>query len=92
MAPILGGDQLQLYMKSGSHFYVITQTLNATISFKALDQSNQEIEIDSDAIKKLNADIDVNFSRQSGSNRVVSGSNLTIGVHYDTKMISLLVK
>ncbi|MDZ4298487.1 MAG: hypothetical protein U0998_09130 [Moraxellaceae bacterium] len=84
--------QLQLYMQNGTRFDVITQTLNANVSFRVIDQSNQEVAVDSEVIKKLNTDFDINFSRQRNSNRVISGSNLTVGVHYDPKMIGLLVK
>jgi len=84
--------QLQLYMQNGTHFDVITQTLNANVSFKVIDQLNQEVAVDPEVIRKLNADFDFNFSRQGNSNRIISGSNLTVGVHYDPKMIGLLVK
>ncbi|WP_323847036.1 hypothetical protein [Microbulbifer magnicolonia] len=84
--------QLQAYMKDGTHFDVITQTLNATVSFKVIDESNQEITIDSEVIEKLNSEFKVDFSREIGSNRVVSGKNVTVGIHYDPKMISLLTE
>lgn len=84
--------QLQIYMKNGTRFDVITQTLNANISFRVIDQTNQEVAVDSEVIKRLSADFNINFSRQADSNRVISGSNLTVGVHYDPKMIALLMK
>lgn len=84
--------QLQIYMKDGTHFDVITQTLSATVAFKILDESNQEVAVDSEVIKKLNSEFNIDFSRQNGSNRVVSGSNLTVGIHYDPKMVGLLVE
>ncbi|CAI4159152.1 conserved exported hypothetical protein [Alteromonas macleodii] len=83
---------LDMYMDDGTRFDVITQTLNATISFKVLSSSGQVLNLDSEVIEKLSSDFDIEFSRQAGSNSIISGSNLTVGIHYDPKMIALLVK
>lgn len=83
--------QLKLYMEDGTHFDVITQTLSATISFKVVDSNNQDVAIDSEIIKKLNSDFNIDFKRQADSNKIISGSNLVVGIHYDPKMVNLLV-
>lgn len=84
--------QLQIYMNDGTHFDVVTQTISATIAFKVVDTNNQEVEVDSEVIKKLNSDFNISFSRKAGSNKVISGKDLVVGIHYDRKMINLLTK
>lgn len=84
--------QLRVYMNDGTHFDVVTQTLSATIAFKVVDINDQEVEVDTEVIKKINSDFNIEFARQSGSNKVVSGTDLVVGIHYDPKMINLLTK
>lgn len=84
--------QLDLYMKDGTHFDVITQTLSATVSFRVVDGSNQEIKLDTEVLKKVNSEFETNFKRKANSNSIISGSDLVVGIHYDPKMIDLLTK
>lgn len=84
--------QLQLYMNDGTHFDVITQTLSATISFKVLDSNNHEVIVDSEVIKKINSEFNIDFARQDNSNKIISGTDLVVGIHYDRQMINLLMR
>lgn len=84
-------DHLESYIDEGTHFDVITQTLSATISFTAVDNSNSELKIDSEVIRKLNSEFNLDFKHGASSNKVISGTNLVVGFHYDPKMIKILL-
>lgn len=76
--------QLEIYANDG------TQTLTATISFTVVDSNNQDVVVDTEVLKKLNSDFNIEFSREAGSNRVITGTDLVVGFHYDPKMIQLV--
>ena len=80
------------YMDTGTHFDVITTTLSANVSFTLVDASKNEVSIDSEIIKKLNSDFNIDFSKTDGSKKVVTGSNLVIGIHLDPKLVSIIMK
>lgn len=82
---------LKSYINKGTHFDVITQTLSATISFSIVDTSGIAIDVDSEVIEKLNSAFKLNFAKKSGEDRTVSGSNLVVGIHYDPKMIDIIL-
>ena len=79
-------------MDDGTHFDVITTTLSANVSFTLVDASKNAVEIDSEIIKKLNSDFNIDFNQADGSKKVITGSNLVIGIHTDPKLIRLLMK
>lgn len=83
---------LESYRKNGTHFDVITQTLNASISFSIVDTSGAVLDVDSEVIKKLNSEFNLNFERKVGNNKTITGSNLVVGIHYDPEMIDILMK
>ncbi len=85
-------ELIDSFMDTGSRFDVITTTLSANVSFVLVDASNNTIAIDSEVIKKINSEFNIDFNRDSSSNRVVSGCNLVIGIHTDPKMIRLIMK
>jgi len=85
-------EQIALFMDDGTHFDVITTTLSANVSFTLVDGSKNAVEIDSEVIKKLNSDFNIDFSQVGGSKKVITGSNLVIGIHTDPKLIRLLMK
>jgi hypothetical protein len=57
-----------------------------------VDASKNEVSIDSEIIKKLNSDFNIDFSKTDGSKKVVTGSNLVIGIHLDPKLVSIIMK
>lgn len=77
---------LTIYAGNGTRFDVITQTLSATVAFRIVDESNMDINFDSEVIEKINADLEAGFSRQGNSNRFISGEDLIVGIHYDPQM------
>ncbi|WP_165872474.1 hypothetical protein [Shewanella frigidimarina] len=85
-------DLIATYMDDGTHFDVITTTLSANVSFTLVDASKNAVEIDSEVIQKLNSDFNIDFNQSDGSKKVISGSNLVIGIHTDPKLIRLLMK
>ncbi|MEM5529788.1 hypothetical protein WN093_13280 [Gammaproteobacteria bacterium AS21] len=85
-------DQIAIYMDDGTHFDVITTTLSANVSFILVDASKNAVEIDPEVIKKLNSDFNIDFNQAGGSKKVITGSNLVIGIHTDPKLIRLLMK
>lgn len=85
-------EQIELFMDDGTHFDVITTTLSANVSFTLVDSFNNEVEIDSEVIKKLNSDFNIDFNQADGSKKVITGSNLVIGIHTDPKLVRLLMK
>lgn len=85
-------DLIATYMDDGTHFDVITTTLSANVSFTFVDASKNAIEIDSEVIQKLNSDFNIDFNQVDGSKKVITGSNLVIGIHTDPKLIRLLMK
>ncbi len=80
------------FSNDGTHFDVITATLSANVSFSLIDESSNEVEIDSEVLKKINADFNIDFAKTDGSNKVISGSNLVIGIHTDPKMVRLVME
>lgn len=85
-------EQIATYMDDGTHFDVVTTTLSANVSFTLVDASKNAVEIDSEVIKKLNSDFNIDFNQVDGSKKVITGSNLVIGIHTDPKLIRLLLK
>jgi hypothetical protein len=84
-------EQIIMYMKEGTQFDVITNTLSANIKFSLVDNDNNEVLIDSDIIKKLNADLHIDFAYDKNNKKLISGKNLIIGIHTDPRMIRLLI-
>lgn len=84
-------QQLKSYIKNGTHFDVITQTLSATVTFKIVDNNNSVVSVDADVVNKLNSKLKINLSKQSGTNKLISGTNLVVGIHYDPQMIDILL-
>ncbi len=80
------------YIEVGTRFDVITTTLSANISFSMVDSSGQEVAIDSEVIKKLNSEFDISFKQESGTNKVISGNDLVVGIHYDPQMVAIILK
>lgn len=85
-------ELIKTYMGDGTHFDVITTTLSANVSFTLVDSSMNVVEIDSEVIQKINSDFNIDFNKVDGSNKVITGSNLVIGIHTDPKLIRLLMK
>lgn len=83
---------LAVYRKNGTHFDVITQTLTANVTFSVVDTNGQEVDIDSEVIKKLNSEFNLKFERQANGGKSIAGTNLVVGIHYDTEMIDLLLQ
>jgi len=84
--------QILLYMNSGTHFDVITQTLSANISFHLIDSLKTTVEINSEIIEEINSKFDIDFKKNNSNNTVISGSNLVIGIHTDPKLINLIME
>jgi hypothetical protein len=84
--------QLNDYIENGTKFDVVTMTLSANISFSLVDSSDQEVAIDSEVIKKLNSEFDVGFKQQSGTNKVITGNDLVVGIHHDPQMVAIILK
>lgn len=82
---------LSSYRQNGTHFDVITQTLNATITLSVVDSSGAAIDIDFEVMRKLNSEFGLKFDRGSGNEKTLSGRNLVVGIHYDTEMIDILL-
>lgn len=85
-------DQIKDYMETGTHFDVVTTTLSANVSFTLVDASKNEISIDSEVIEKLNSDFNIDFDKENGSKKVITGSNLVIGIHTDPKLVGIIMK
>ena len=85
-------EQITDFINDGTHFDVITSTLSANISFSLVNSSNQTIELDSEVIKKINSQFDIDFNKETTGNRVISGENLVVGIHKDPKIIKLIMR
>lgn len=80
------------YIEHGYRFDVVTMILSANISFSLVNSSGQEVEIDSEVIEKLNSEFDVGFTKKSGTNKVISGDDLVVGIHYDPQMVEIILE
>lgn len=85
-------EQLNDYIKAGTRFDVVTMTLSANISFSLVDSNGREAAIDSEVIKKLNSTFDVGFKQESGTNKIITGNDLVVGIHYDSRMVAIILK
>ena len=85
-------EQITEYVKTGTHFDVITATLSANISFKLVNNSNVIVDLDTEMLEKINSQFDANFTKEVKSNRIITGKNLVIGFHKDPKMIKSILK
>ena len=85
-------EQINDFMSEGTHFDVITTTLSANVSFTLIDSTKNAVDVDSEVIKKINSSFNIDFSNDSGSKQVITGSNLVIGIHTDPKMVNIIMK
>jgi hypothetical protein len=85
-------EQITDFMDDGTHFDVITSTLSANISFTLVNSSNQSVDLDSEVIKEINSQFDIDFSKDTTGNRVITGENLVVGIHKDPKIVKLIMK
>jgi hypothetical protein len=79
------------YMSRGAEFCVITMTLSARVSFSIVDSSDNEIVVDPAIIEKINSELGFKFKKQTGSNKLISGEDLVVGIHYDRMMIGIIM-
>ncbi len=80
------------FMEDGRHYDVITTTLSANVTFSLVDSTNNEVEIDSEVLEKINSSFDIDFKKDSSSNKVITASNLVVGIHTDPKLIKIIMK
>tara|TARA_B110000046_G_C12968231_1_gene387742 strand:+ start:79 stop:783 length:705 start_codon:yes stop_codon:yes gene_type:complete len=85
-------EQITDFMDDGTHFDVITSTLSANISFTLVNSSNQSVDLDSEVIEQINSQFDIDFSKGTTGNRVITGENLVVGIHKDPKIVKLIMK
>jgi len=83
---------LNNYIETGNKFDVVTMTLSANISFSLVDPNGQEIAIAPEVIKELNSELDMGFEQESGTNKVITGNDLVVGLHYDPQMVAIILE
>lgn len=83
--------QLTDYIKNGIPFNVITMILSARISFEIIDNSNNQVEVDSEIIKQINSELGLKFDKVNETNKFITGDDLVIGIHYDPSMINIIL-
>lgn len=83
-------QQLADYMKQGTHFDVITSVLSCDIAFSLVDENNQEVALDAPILAQINSKFNLNLQHQAGTNLAVTGTNLIVGISYDTNMVSII--
>ena len=85
-----------LILKYKSHknrikFSVVTSVLKAKVSFRLKNSSGQTINVSSADLSKINAKLNLNFSRQASSDIFITGDKLVVGIHTDPIMMDVIL-
>lgn len=76
----------------GTRLDVVTQILIGKVTFKVIGPDKQGVDLDTDALDKINAEFSGIFSRTSSSDPSFSGADLVIGIHYAPAMIDHILR
>ncbi|RFC35295.1 MAG: hypothetical protein DID92_2727744146 [Candidatus Nitrotoga sp. SPKER] len=80
------------YRKNGTHFDIITRTLDAKITISLVNVNGSPLDLDLEVIKKINSTLNLHFEKTPDNKKIITRENVVVGIHYDRKMLDIIMK